>query len=169
MAEADTKRKAESHEVQRAEPARGLAPWDEMERMIEEFMPRGWMRPFRGGWGRMGELAPFEGRWPRMDVQDRESDVLVRAELPGVTKDDLDISVSEGSVTIKASSRREKEEGEAEGEYYRREIASGAFARTVALPADVDADKARARFADGVLELTLPKREAAQRKRIQVE
>lgn len=146
-----------------------MTPLDEMERMFEELMPRGWMQPFRGGWPRLQEMAPFEGRWPRVDVQDRESDILVRAELPGVKKDDLDISVSEGSVTLKAETRHEKEEGEEGGDYYRREITAGSFARTIALPGDVDADNAKARFEDGVLELTLPKREQAKRKRIQVE
>lgn len=169
MAEPQRKRKAESREVQRTEPGQALAPWEEMERMFDELMPHRWMRPFRGGWRHWGELTPFEGRMPRVDVQDRESDLLVRAELPGVKKDDLDISVSEGAVTIKASTRQETEEGEAEGDYYRREIASGTFARTIPLPADVDADQAKAKFADGVLSLTLPKREAAQRKRISVE
>ena len=146
-----------------------MSPWDEMERMMEEFMPRGWMRPFRGGWPRFGEMAPFEGRWPRVDVQDRESEVVVRAELPGVKKDDLDVSVSDNAVTLKATTRSESEEGEKEGEYYRREISAGAFARTVPLPGEVDADNAQAKFEDGILELTLPKREAAKRKRIKVE
>ncbi|MFP4614903.1 MAG: Hsp20/alpha crystallin family protein [Thiohalorhabdus sp.] len=159
----------QGQEVQRS-PSRGMTPFDEMERMFEELMPRGWMRPFAGGFpGRMGELAPFEGRTPRVDVQDRESDILVRAELPGVKKDDLDVSLSENTVTIKATTRQEKEEGEKEGDYYRREIASGSFARTVALPGEVDGDNAKAQFEDGILELTLPKREQAKRRRIKVE
>ena len=165
MAEEQPKK---GQEVQRRS-ASAMSPLDEMERMFEEFMPRGWMRHFRGGWPRMGEMAPFEGRWPRVDVQDREGDILVRAEVPGVKKEDLDISVSKDAVTIKAETRQEKEEGEKEGDFYRREIVTGSFARTVALPGDVDADSAKARFEDGVLELTLPKREQAKRKRIQVE
>jgi len=169
MAEAQKKSEEQSTDIQRAEPTRALSPWDEMERMMEDFFPRGWMRPFRGGWPRVGEMAPFEGRWPRVDVQDRESEVVVRAELPGVKKDDLDVSVSENAVTLKASTRSEKEEGEKEGEYYRREISAGTFARTIPLPGDVDADNAKAKFEDGILELTLPKREAAKRKRIKVE
>ncbi|MFA9459459.1 Hsp20/alpha crystallin family protein [Thiohalorhabdus sp. Cl-TMA] len=155
-------------EVQRV-PSRGMTPFDEMERMFEELMPRGWMRPFRGGWPRLGEMEAFEGRWPRVDVQDQESEILVRAELPGVKKDDLDVSLSEHTVTIKATSRREEEEGEREGEYYRREISTGAFSRTVALPSEVDSDNAKAKFEDGILELTLPKREQAKRRHITVE
>ncbi len=155
-------------EVQRAEPSRAMTPFEEMERMFEDFFPRGWLRPGRG-MHRWGEMAPFEGRWPRVDVEDRENDVLVRAELPGVKKDDLDVSLSESAVTIKATSRREKEEGEKEGEYYRHEISSGAFSRTIPLPGEVDAENVQAKLEDGVLQLTLPKREQAKRKRIQVE
>ena len=169
MAQPQKKPEEPSTEIQRREPGGAMSPWDEMERMMEEFMPRGWMRPFRGGWPRFGEMAPFEGRWPRVDVQDRESEVVVRAELPGVKKDDLDVSVSDNAVTLKATTRSESEEGEKEGEYYRREISAGAFARTVPLPGEVDADNAQAKFQDGILELTLPKREAAKRKRIKVE
>lgn len=163
---------AEEHkqgqEMQRA-PSRAMSPLDDMERMFEEMMPRGWLRPFRGGWPRLGEMEPFEARWPRVDVQDQESEILVRAELPGVKKDDVDVSLSENTVTIKASTRHEKEEGEKEGDYYRHEIASGSFARTVALPADVDGDNAKAKFEDGILELTLPKLEQAKRRHIKVE
>ena len=160
----------EGRAVQNTEPRQGMSPIEEMERMFEDFFPAGFMRPFRGGMPRMSEAAaPFEGRWPRVDVQDRESDVLVHAELPGVKKDDLDVSVSDNTVTIKASTRSESEEGEKEGDYYRREIATGSFARTVALPGEVDTDNANAQFEDGILELTLPKREQAKRRRIQVE
>lgn len=169
MAEDPKQSEEQSTEIRRAEPTRAMSPFDEMEQMFEEFFPRSWMRPFRGGWPRWGELQPFEGRWPRVDVQDRENDVLVRAELPGVKKDDLDLSVSEGTVTIKAETRQQKEEGERSGDYYRHEIAQGIFARTIPLPGDVDADNAKARFEDGILELTLPKREQAKRKRIKVE
>jgi len=147
----------------------GMTRLDEMERLFEDFFGRGMPGPFRWEMPRLGEMAPFQGRHPKVDVQDRESEVAIRAELPGVKKDDLDISVGEDSVTINASTREEKEEGEKAGEYYRREIATGSFARTVALPAGVDADKARAQFEDGILTLTLPKREQAKRKRIPVE
>ena len=104
-----------------------------------------------------------------MNVQDREADIRITAELPGVGKDDVDVSVSDNAVTIKASTREEKEAGEPEGEFFRREIASGSFSRTVPLPGDVDADKAKASFNDGILELTLPKVEGSRRRQIPVE
>ena len=92
---------------------------------------------------------------------------LEEAELPGVSKEDLDVSVSEKTVTIKASTRREEEKEE--GDYHRREISTGLYSRTLSLPAAVEGENARAEFKDGVLRLTLPKSEESKRISIQVE
>jgi HSP20 family protein len=108
-----------------------------------------------------------ELRMPKVDVVDRDEDVLVRAELPGVEKKDLEISTSDTSVTIKATTRHE--EKEEKGDYYRCEITRGSFARTVSLPAQVQSDKAKANLKDGVLELTLPKVEKSKRRTIAVD
>ena len=103
---------------------------------------------------------------PRVDIVERDDELVVKAELPGVDKKDLDVSVTENAVTIKGStSHEEKEE---KGDYYRCEISSGAYSRTLALPSDVEADKAKANFKDGVLELTLPKLKKAKRHTIKV-
>ena len=118
----------------------------------------------------MSEPAlPFEGKLPRVDVIDRDEEVLVRAEVPGVNKKDLEISVSENTVTINGkTSHEEKEEKD---NYYRCEVSRGAFTRTVVLPADVDADKAKTKttFTDGILELTLPKVTKSKRHTIKLE
>lgn len=170
MAEESRKEVAKG-EVQKA-PARAPGPFEEMERMMdrmfEGFTPRGWLRPLHWEWPSWGRLpAPFEGRMPTVDVIDREDDVLVRAEIPGVDKKDLDVSLTDSTVTIKGNARRE--EKEEKGDYYRHEISSGTFARTVALPAEVDGPKAKAAFKDGVLELTIPKLEKAKRHAVRVE
>jgi HSP20 family protein len=103
---------------------------------------------------------------PKVDVIERDDEVIVKAELPGVDKKDLDVSVTENSVTIKGTtSHEEKEE---KGDYYRCEISRDAYARTVALPSYVDADKAKANFKDGVLELKLPKVEKSKRRSIEI-
>ena len=110
---------------------------------------------------------PFEGSMPRVDVLDREDEIIVKAEVPGVDKKDLDVSVTENSVSIKGStSHEEKEEKD---DYYRCEISSGSFSRTVRLPADVDAAKARSKFKDGILELALPKVKKAKRHTVKVD
>jgi HSP20 family protein len=152
-------------EIQKAAPARTLSPFEEMDRWFESFFPRGWMRPMRWEWPELP--AAFEGRMPRVDVIDREAEIVVRAEVPGVDKKDLDVSVTENAVTIQGSTRHEeKEERE---NYYRREITRGAFSRTVALPGDVDSSKAKASFKEGVLELTIPKVEKAKRRSVTID
>jgi hypothetical protein len=87
--------------------------------------------------------AVFEGRMPSVDVIDRDNEILVRAEIPGVDKKDLDVSVTEDSVCIKGSVQHEEEEEK--GEYYRRETSSGSFARTMILPSEVDTAKSEGR------------------------
>ena len=157
-------------EVERVTPRHMLRTFDEMDRvfdrMFEEFFPRGWMRPFHFGRGSWPGDA-FEGRTPRIDLIDREDDVLVRAELPGVDKKDLDISLTEDTVTIEAKSHHEEQEEEER--YYRHEITRGEFSRTLPLPCRVKGDEAKAHFEDGVLELTLPKVEKTERLTVKVE
>jgi len=158
---------SKKQELQKAQPARALSPFEEMDRMFDSFFRRGWMRPWRFEWPSFPELALPEMKLPKVDVIDRETEVVVRAEIPGVDKKDLDITVGEDSVTLKGETRHE--EKEEKGDYYRCEISRGAFLRTVALPATVDGSKAKASFKDGLLELTLPKTEKARRHSVKVE
>ena len=162
-------------EMQTARPSRALSPFEEMDqlmermnRLFESFSPRGLLRPGRWEWPSWGELAmPFEGRMPRVDMIDRDEEVVVRAELPGVEKKDLDVSMTENTVTIKGSTSHEAKEEK--GDYYRSEMSRGSFTRTLTLPGEVDGSKAKATFKDGVLELTLPKIESSKRRTIKVE
>jgi HSP20 family protein len=154
-------------ELQKTAPARALSPFEEMDRMFDQYFRRGWMHPWRFEWPSFPELALPEMKLLKVDVVDREAEVLIKAEIPGVEKKDLDITVGEDSVTIKGSTRHE--EKEEKGDYYRREISSGAFLRTVALPATVDGSKAKANFKDGILELTLPKTEKAKRHSVKLD
>ena len=158
-------KESSSKETQPAarEPApmgRWPSPFDEMDRLMDRLRDREWMRPL---WGRWSALEP---QLPKVDVIERDKEVLVRAEVPGMKREDLDVSVSDSTVTIKGQSRRESETEE--GDYYRCEITRGAFARTLALPSEVDADKVQAKFADGILEVTLPKVKQARRRKVEV-
>lgn len=153
-------------EVQKAAPTRALRPFEEMDRLFDQFLRRNWMRPWHLDWPAFPELALPELKAPKVDVLDRDSEVVVKAEIPGVDKKDIDISVGDDSVIIKGETR--KEEKEEKGDYYRCEISHGSFSRTVALPAAVDGAKATASFKDGVLELTLPKLKATKRHKISV-
>jgi len=159
------KEKKSGKEMETGSAARAPASIEEMGRWMENFFREGWMRPWRTDWPAWGEL-PFGGRMPKVDVIDRDSEVLIRAEVPGVNKEDLEVSATDSSVTIKGKTQHE--EKEEKGDYFRSEISSGSFLRTVALPAFVDADKVKTKFSDGVLELTLPKVEKTRRRTIKV-
>lgn len=164
---AKIEKKESKQELQKAEPRHPLSHFEEMDRMFEDFFSHGWMRPFRWEWPAVGEITKtFESKSPKVDVVERDDEVVVVAELPGVDKKDLDVSVTENSVTIKGTTRHE--EKEEKGDYYRCEITRGAYARSVSLPAYIDADKAKASFKDGVLELTLPKVEKSKRRSIEI-
>ncbi|RKX76056.1 MAG: Hsp20/alpha crystallin family protein [Spirochaetes bacterium] len=103
---------------------------------------------------------------PPMDIVEKPDSIVVTCDLPGVDKKDLDISISGNVLTIKGEKKEEKEEKETQ--YYRKESWSGSFQRTVSLPNTVDADKVEAVMKDGVLRLTMPKKEEAKRKQIPV-
>jgi HSP20 family protein len=98
---------------------------------------------------------------PELDVIDRDGEVFVTAEIPGVKKEDLQISLAGNMLTIKGETR--SEEKEEKGEYYRCEISRGLFSRSVLLPTAVDDSKAKAEIRDDMLEITLPKADGAKK------
>jgi len=147
-------------------PTRTASPFEEMERWMEDFLPRRWM-PWRS-WPSMSELSRLMDRFaPRIDLIDRDEEIVLRAGIPGVAKDDLNISVTDNAVTFSGTTKRE--EKEEKGNYHRSEIEHGEFARTVGLPAMIDTEQAKATFQDGILEVTLPKLSKAKRRQITVE
>lgn len=153
--------------IQTLRPAHIPTPFEEADRWFESLFPRGWLRPLRAEWPAWSEMAaPVQARMPNVDVIDRDDEVIVRAEVPGVEKRDLDVSVADNVVTIRGEARREEKEDA--GDYYCCEISQGAFVRTVALPESVDAEGAKATFQDGVLELTLPKIAKAKRRTLKI-
>lgn len=162
---AKEKKEGTGKEVSRVERMpRMMSPFEEMDRLMENFFPEGWMRPFR--WPSPAMAGRLQERMPLVDVIERDEEIVMRAELPGIKKEDIDISVTDNSVSISATRAEEKEEEH--GEYYRREISRGTVSRTVALPANIDSEKAEATFKEGVLELKLPKVERSKRRSIEV-
>ena len=135
--------------------------------MFEGHFPHGWMHPFRFNFPSLPEIKAFEGKTPSVDVIEKDNEIIVNAELPGVDKKDLEISVTNNTVTIKGStSHEEKEE---KGDYYRCEISRGSYSRTLSLPAEVDEEKTKAKFKNGILKLTLPKLKKSKRHNVKVE
>jgi HSP20 family protein len=132
---------------------------DEMDRLFEDFgggfglrmqslLTRG-HEPFR----RESRLVPAE--WsPRVDILERDGQFVVRADLPGLTKEDIKVELTENLLTLQGERRQEKKE-EREGYYYNERF-QGSFYRAIPLPEGVDASKATAEFRNGVLEVVMP-------------
>ncbi|SDO91146.1 heat shock protein Hsp20 [Halomonas shengliensis] len=160
------KKSKEAAPATQAPESRGVSPFHEFDRFFDSVFDRGWMPMLRRDHPLWERFAAFEKGMPKVDVIERDAEVVVRAEVPGFEREDLEVSVTDRSVTVKGEHRQEKKEEE--GEYFRSEITSGSFSRTVALPGDIDADKAEASFRNGILELTLPKRNKANRRKVEV-
>ena len=108
----------------------------------------------------------FEGWTPALDIYEDKDKYVAKAELPGMRKEDIDVSLEGNTLTI--SGERKQEEEKKEGDTYRSERYFGRFQRTVTLPAAVDANKIQAIYKDGVLTVTVPKTEEAKPKQIEV-
>lgn len=146
--------------------SRWLHPWREMERELERFFNRP-LFPMSREWPRFDDwFRSAELELPAVDVIDRDTEVVVRAQVPGMTAADLDVTLAEQSLTLRGHKRTESEET---GEFHRREISAREFVRTVALPAPVDPEKASASCKDGLLEITLPKKEAARKQKLTIQ
>lgn len=115
--------------------------------------------------GRSGELL-----WmPAVDVRETADELIVEAELPGMTAENVDVRVENGVLTISGEKRQEVEEGKEGSSYHLVERRYGRFERSFTLPGSVNADGVKARFAGGVLTVTLPKAEAAKPRRIEIQ
>jgi HSP20 family protein len=103
---------------------------------------------------------------PVVDLFDEKDEVVVKAELPGMAKDDIEIDISDHQLTVKGE--KKKEEKIKEENYYCSERSYGSFMRVLDLPSEVQSDKVHASYKNGVLEIRLPKTEAAKKKEIKV-
>jgi HSP20 family protein len=103
---------------------------------------------------------------PNVDVIENAENVVVKAEMPGMKPEDVDIRVEGNLLSLHGEYKDESEKQE--GQYHVRERRQGSFSRTIPLPSEVDTEKANAEFENGVLTLTLPKNEAAKPKRINI-
>ena len=126
---------------------------DELDRLFES--------PFAG----LTNASQLLSGWtPALDVYEDKENFIVKAELPGMKNEDIDVSLHDGSLSI--SGERKSETKHEDAEVYRAERFFGRFQRTVTLPAPVAADKVKAQYKDGVLIITLPNTEAAKPKQI---
>jgi HSP20 family protein len=114
-----------------------------------------------------GSLASEEIESFPIDISETENEVIVRADLPGFSKEEVSVNATENTLTIEAKRKEKKEE---KGErFYRIERKVGSLRRTVSLPVEIDAERAKAKMKDGVLEIVLPKKEKRKGKEIEIE
>ena len=142
-------------------PPKEVEKWFE-EFLEEPFLPRAWRR-----FPSLKKLKEFEGMSPAVDMYDKKDEIVVKAEIPGVPKENVKISLSDNTLTIKGEMKKEEEVKEED--YYYAERSYGSFARALSLPAKVKADKIKANFKDGILEIHLPKSEEAKPKEIKID
>jgi len=125
---------------------------DELSRIWGQtwpLMPRPFIRP-------PSPIADLATAWaPRVDVFEKNGDIVVKAELPGVKREDVKLSIDDGDLVIEGERKAESEVQEKD--YYRMERAVGSFYRRLPLPTGVKAEQVQASFADGVLEVRIPK------------
>jgi HSP20 family protein len=141
---------------------KGLTKWDklpvfssfqdEMNRVLDNFFNR---------------ESSYGADWkPVVDVAETENEIVVKAEIPGIDPKDIDISITGDKLTLKGEKKEEKENtGKC---FHRVESSYGSFKRVITLPASVDVDKVTAEGKNGLLEITLPKKEESKAKKINV-
>jgi len=138
-------------------------PFREMRRLhdlLDRSMDDAWLSQ-----GRVE--SDLEGPAP-IDVYETQNDVVVKAIMPGVKADEINISVDRDVLTLRGETKSESEEQDDERNYHFREIRYNRYGRSLRLPALVDSDKAKAEFEDGILTLTLPKADAVKPRTITV-
>jgi HSP20 family protein len=153
--------KKESKELISPESRRFLSPFEEMERWFEETVRRPFFSPWMPRF-RFPEFMALREFSPSVDIFEEGNDVVVKAEMPGMNKDEIDINISDDVITI--SGEKKSEEKIEKKDYFRLERSHGSFSRSLTLPAEIQTDQAKAVFKDGVLEVRIPKSEAAMQK-----
>ncbi len=150
--------KEEGKEMVRSE---GQPTWPlrDIDKWFDDFF----MRPLAIPRTRMMAMPEI---MPDVDIFESDGDVVLKAELPGMKKEDIEVTLSDGTITI--SGEKKQEEEVKKKDYYKVERSYGSFCRTFSLPAEVKADKVKSTFKDGVLEVRMPKSEEAKSKEVKV-
>lgn len=153
--------KKESKELVKVEPVKSLSPLEEMERRFEDLF----RRPFSllgPSWFPRLRMPEMEELSPSVDILEEGGDVVIKAELPGMKKEDIDVKLTDNTIAI--SGEKKKEEKVEKKDFYRMERSYGSFTRSFSLPSEVQTDKVKAQFKDGILEIRIPKTEEAKKK-----
>jgi HSP20 family protein len=153
--------KKKSKGLVKADPRKVPMPFEGMERWFEDFFGRTF--PSMGPrWWPSLRAPEFEEVAPSVDIFEEGDNVIVKAELPGMCKEDIHVTLTEDTLTV--SGEKKKEERVEKKDYHRLERSYGSFRRSFTLPGEVQSEKAAAKFKDGVLEIKIPKTEEAKKK-----
>jgi HSP20 family protein len=160
MVDKETRDLARKEHREVMKPEKGFfSPFEEMERWFEEAFRRPFFAP---SWMPRLRIPDVGTSYPSVDIFEDGNDVIVKAELPGMKKEDIEVNISDDVITI--SGEKKTEEKVEKKVYYRLERSFGSFTRTLRLPAETRTDRAKASFRDGILEIRLPKTEEEVRK-----
>jgi HSP20 family protein len=156
----------EKKELEPYRPSSALSVFEQMDRLFEDFFGRRFGPWWPGArWPEIRWPAEMEVS-PSVDIFEDKDEVVVKAEIPGMVKEDVDVNIAENTLTI--SGEKKKEEKVEKKDYYCLERSYGSFSRSFHLPSDVQTEKAKATFKNGILEIRLPKTEEAKKKEIKV-
>ena len=160
---ANVKKEVPRKEVTKSEPAgvvqKFVSPFDEMERMFSDFMNQ---RFFAPSWMPRLKFPDLTDVSTSIDMFEEGDNLVIKAEIPGMKKEEISIDFAGDVVSI--SGEKKTEEKTERKDYYRVERSFGSFSRKLQLPVEIQVDKATASFKDGVLEIRMPKSEAAKKK-----
>ncbi|NOQ46822.1 MAG: Hsp20 family protein [Desulfobulbaceae bacterium] len=156
--------KKEKAALVKSEEMQPVSPFEEMERYFDDFLRGPWslfprlMKPsMLSG---MGEMSPS------VDIFEEGGEVVVKAEIPGMKKEDIDVTITENSLTI--AGEKKQEEKVEKKDYHRIERSYGSFSRCFRLPENVDGTKAKASFKEGLLEVRMPMTKEKKQKKIDI-
>lgn len=155
MAREKTQKEAAGKELMPLRPVFEMSPFREIERFFEDVRRRAFWP-----WAEFA-MEPIGA--PSVDIYEEGEDIVLKAEIPGIKKEELDVNITDNTVTI--SGEKKKEEKVEKKDYYRVERSYGSFSRSIPLPAEVQTDKSTAKFKDGILEIRIPKTEEAKKKK----
>ncbi|WP_319547978.1 Hsp20/alpha crystallin family protein [Desulfogranum marinum] len=158
-------KKEKNTELVRKEESHPVSPFEDMERYFDKFFKHPFSLMTRPSWSGF-DFPAMEEMSPSVDIYEEKGKMIVKAEIPGINKEDLDVSITENTVTISGEKKQEKKVEKKD--YHREERRYGSFCRRFRLPADVDADKAEASFKNGVLEISLPKTKESKQKKVTI-
>jgi len=140
-------------------------PFAEMEALQRQMNQLFDVSLARSPWG---DTTLLGGQWaPAVDVYDSPDNILIKADLPGLSKDEIEVTIQDQNLILKGEKKQDAQIKQER--YFKTERFYGSFCRTIPLPSDIDADKVEAAYQDGVLALTLPKKDEAKPKQIRID